>query len=132
MLRITLLMIMICPLMDILSTNRIRTALIALLVPILLTADAITVNSVPAIGDIAGSRDCHSCKEIENACSTSAPEDQVKCAKPSVVYTAVKCLYANVKCEYADHYNVRLETPSGQVLAIGEQSETVAKCRNGK
>nr|CDJ93377.1 unnamed protein product [Haemonchus contortus] len=32
-----------------------------------------------------GSRDCHNCKEIGNACSTSAPDDQVICAKPKIV-----------------------------------------------
>uniref|UniRef100_A0A7I4YUD0 BPTI/Kunitz inhibitor domain-containing protein n=1 Tax=Haemonchus contortus TaxID=6289 RepID=A0A7I4YUD0_HAECO len=79
-----------------------------------------------------GSQDCHSCRGIGNACSTSAPEDHVQCARPSVVYTAVKCLYANIKCEYAEHYNVRLETDSGHVLEIGEQSETLAECINGR
>nr|CDJ96140.1 Proteinase inhibitor I2 domain containing protein [Haemonchus contortus] len=57
-------------------------------------------------------------------------EEETTCEESR--YTAVECLSAKIKCEYAEHYNVRLETDSGHVLAIGEQSETLVECINGR
>uniref|UniRef100_A0A7I4YTW8 BPTI/Kunitz inhibitor domain-containing protein n=1 Tax=Haemonchus contortus TaxID=6289 RepID=A0A7I4YTW8_HAECO len=71
--------------------------------------------------------DCNSCKEIEDACSTY--EDYVKCHKPSVVYTAARCLHAEVECESSA--DVRMESEHGHAMTVGRRGTLYANCENG-